>query len=285
MKTQNGQTDSTHTNSIKLNGWHPRPTAGLEGVAVLVGLGLSERQARVYLSLLKAGSARVRLVAGLAVVPRQEAYGLLSELQQLGLARQNLTVPVSYSATPFVEGVRLLLEQKTAELTTLTMKANQLTGNLPQTQLAVAPITPKPCFGEVSDGERGKQYQTAIEQANVSVWVVSSWVRFRQFSFRFETQLKAALKRDVMLWFVSEKPPSHRLPRWINPTLPKYKFELKTTPNPPDAAIAIFDGTQAAIAFNKDACITQGIDLWTTHPALVAVCQAYFYRVWGSIRG
>ena len=88
-----------------------------------------------------------------------------------------------------------------------------------------------------------------------------------------------------MLWFVSEKPPGHCLPRWINPTLPKYKFELKTTPNPPDAAIAIFDGTQVAIAFNKDACITQGIDLWTTHPALVAVCQAYFYRVWGSIRG
>lgn len=257
----------------------------LEGASVLVGLGLSERQARVYLALLKAGSAKARVVAGLAGVPRQEAYGLLSELQQLGLARQNLTVPVSYSATPFVEGARLLLEQKTEELTTLTMKANQLTGKLAQTKLAVAPIASKPCFGEIFEGEGGKQYQTAIEQAVVSVWVVSSWVRFRQFSFRFETELKAALKRDVMLWFVSEKPPSHRLPRWINPDLPKYKFELKTTPNPPDAAIAIFDGVQAAIAFNKDACITQGIDLWTTHPALVAVCQAYFYRVWGSIHG
>ena len=48
----------------------------LEGVGVLVGLGLSERQARVYLALLKAGSGGARVVAGLAKVPRQEAYGL-----------------------------------------------------------------------------------------------------------------------------------------------------------------------------------------------------------------
>ena len=258
---------------------------GLGGVEVLVGLGLSGRQARVYLALLKKGDARAQPLARLARVPRQEVYGLLLELQQLGLVRQNLTVPVSYSPTPIAEGARLLLERKTEELTTLTVKANRLTSNLVQTQPSIAPIALKPCFGEVSDGERGKQYQTAIEQAVVSVWVVSSWVRFRQFSFRFETELKAALKRDVMLWFVSEKPPSHRLPRWINPELPKYKFELKTTPNPPDAAVAIFDGVQAAIAFDKNACITQGVDLWTAHPALVAVCEAYFFRVWGSIRG
>ena len=257
----------------------------LEGVGVLAGLGLSERQARVYLALLKAGGGGARVVAGLAGVPRQEAYGLLSELRQLGLARQNLTAPVSYNATPFVEGVRLLLEQKTAELTTITAKANQLTGNPAQTQLAIAPITPKPCFGEISDGEHGKRFQAAIEQANVSVWVVSSWVRFKQFSVRFETQLRAALKRDVLLWFVVEKPPSHRLPNWISPELPRYKFELKTTPNPPDAAIAIFDGKQAAIAFDQNVPVTTGMDLWTTHPALVAVCQGYFHRVWGSIRG
>ncbi len=258
---------------------------GLEGVGVLVGLGLSERQTRVYLSLLKAGGGGARVVAGLAGVPRQEAYGLLSELQRLGLARQKLTAPVSYSAMPFVEGVQLLLERKTEELTTLTLKANQLTGTLEQAQLSVAQIAPKPCFGEVLEGDGGKHYQAAIEQAQVSVWVVSSWVRFKQFSFRFETQLKAALKRDVLLWFVAEKPPSHCLPTWISSGLPKYKFQLKTTPNPPDAAIAIFDGVQATIAFDKNVSITGGIDLWTTHPALVAMCEAYFFRVWASIRG
>ncbi len=271
----------------KLTNPQASPHVDLEGVGVLVGLGLSERQARVYLSLLKAGGAGARVVAGLARVPRQEVYGLLSQLQQLGLARQSLTAPVTYSATPFVGGVRLLLERKTQELTAITLNANRLTSNLGQNQpaqLVVAPIAPKPCFGEITEGEDGKHYQTAIEQAQASIWLVSSWTRFRHFSYRFETQLKAALKRDVQLWFVAEKPPSHCLPTWINPSLPKYKFKLKTTPNPPDAAITLFDGTQAAIAYDKNACVTGGVDLWTTHPALVAMCEAYFFRVWGSIR-
>lgn len=176
----------------------------------------------------------------------------------------------------------MLLERKTEELTNLTLKANQLTSNPTQTQPIVAPIAPKPCFGEIVEG--GKHYQTAIEQAQASVWVISSWVRFKQFSCRFETQLRAALKRDVLLWFVAEKPPSHLLPKWITPALPKYKFELRTTSNPLDATIAIFDGTQAAIAYDKNAPIAQGVDLWTTHPALVAICEAYFFRVWGRLR-
>ncbi len=259
----------------------------LEGVGVLTELGLSERQARVYLALLKACGGGALVVARLAGVPRQESYGLLSQLQQLGLARKNLTIPTSYTATPFIEAARLLLERKTQELTAITLNANRLTSNLGQNQPAqpvIAPIAPKPSFGEIVEGEGGKHYQTAIEQAQVSVWVVSSWMRFRHFSYRFETQLKAALKRDVLLWFVAEKPPSHSLPTWINPSLPKYKFQLKTMPNSPDAAIAIFDGVQAAIAFDKNACVTGGIDLWTTHPALVAMCEAYFFRVWSSIR-
>jgi sugar-specific transcriptional regulator TrmB len=272
----------------KLTNPQAPPLVDLEGVGVLVGLGLSERQARVYLALLKAGGGGARVVSRLAGVPRQESYGLLSELQRLGLARQNLTVPASYTAAPFIEAARLLLERKTQELTAITLKANQLTSNLNQnqpTQPITAPTAPKPSFGEIIEGEGGKHYQTAIEQAQVSVWVISSWMRFRHFSYRFETQLRAALKRDVLLWFVAEKPPSHTLPAWIGSGLPKYKFQLKTTPNSPDAAIAIFDGAQTAIAFDKNACVTGGIDLWTTHPALVAMSEAHFFRVWGGIRG
>ena len=59
-------------------------TVGLEGVAVLVGLGLSVLQARVYVALLKAGPCRARVVAGLAVINRQEVYRLLVSWSRLG---------------------------------------------------------------------------------------------------------------------------------------------------------------------------------------------------------
>lgn|GEM_PF-1092789 len=253
---------------------------GLEGVEVLTGLGLSERQARVYLALLKVGGGRARIVSNLTGISRQDIYRLFGELLQLGLVRQNLTVPVSYSPAPVAEAMRLLLERKTEELTALTTKSSRLTEKLSQTATPIV-VAPKQCFGEVFEAERGERYRVTIEQAQGSVEGVFSWVRFRQFSFRFESELRAALGRDVALRFVVEVPAKQCLPRWINP-LPRYRFELKTLSDPPDAAIAIFDGVQAAIAFDSKVRVTQGIDLWTTHPAFNAICRAYFYRAWAN---
>jgi hypothetical protein len=204
------------------------------------------------------------------------------ELRQLGLVRQNLTVPATYTATPFVEASKILFEQRANELTLMSRRAQQLTADF--SQPPPIPVSAAPCFGTVCEAEGGRHYLKAIAEAQGSIEGVFSWVRFRQFCFRFEPELRAALKRDVALRFVAEKPNGHNLPRWIKP-LPKYRFELRTLLNPPDAAIVIFDGARTAIASDRNTRITQGIDLWTTHPAITAACQTYFYRVWGSTRG
>lgn len=81
-----------------------------EGVDVLVGLGLTDRQARVYLSLLKIGAARVRAIAEAAQFNRQEVYSLLASLHQLGLVQQSLTVPVNYTAIPIAVAIKILLD-------------------------------------------------------------------------------------------------------------------------------------------------------------------------------
>jgi Predicted transcriptional regulators len=255
----------------------------LEGVDVLVGLGLTGRQARVYLATVKLGGGKAQKIMEMSAVGRQEIYPLINSLKEMGLVQKNLTKPTTYIATPITQVTNLLLQNKTNQLGHLTQQTQQLTKILEQNIPCMQTLL-NPCFGTIFEADRGRRYIQAIEDAEGSIELVTSWVRFRQLSFSFETQLKAALKRDVALRFVAEKPPNHVLPRWINPRLPRYKFELKTTPNQPDAAITIFDGKQASIAFDKNVCLTQGIDLWTTHSALVAVCQAYFYRVWGSIR-
>jgi sugar-specific transcriptional regulator TrmB len=259
---------------------------GLEGVEVLAGLGLTGRQARAYLALLRAGDAKARVVASVAGVPRQEVYGLLLELQQLGLVRQNLTVPVSYAATPLSEAVKMLFEQKANELTLMSQKAKHLTKKLDQTpRLAMITAPPKPCFGSVSEGERGKKYQIAIEQTQHTIDALISWTRFKQLCFHFEAQLKDALKKGVAINIVTEKPTNHHLPKWVNPTLLKYpNFTLKTTLTPPDAAVTIFDHTQAAIAFNPSIRLTKGPDLWTSHPALTAPYQIYFNTIWAKTK-
>lgn len=256
--------------------------AGLEGVEVLEGLGLSGRQARVYLALLRVGDAKARSIAGLAGVPRQEVYGLLVELAHLGLVNQKLTVPISYSAKPLSEVIKMLFDQKECELALIARKAKKLTKKLNQTQpIAANNALPKPCFGIVSEGERGKKYQTAIQQTQHTIQATTSWTRFKQLCFHFETQLTDALKRGVKVSIVTEKPANHQLPKWVNPARQKYlHFKLKTITVLPEAAVTIFDCADVAVAFSPSIKLTKGPDLWTSHPALIAPYQTYFYSVW-----
>jgi sugar-specific transcriptional regulator TrmB len=251
---------------------------GSDGAGVLVGLGLSERQARLYLALLKEGKARARPLAVVAHVPRQEVYNLLLELRRLGLARQNLTAPATYTAAPFTEAAKILFERRANELTLMSREAEKLSDQLSQTH----PFPLSACFGAVFEGEGGRQYQKAIAEAQESIEGMLSWMRFREVCFHFEAELKAALKRGVHVRIAAEKPPNHQLPKWLN-TLENGAFELRTMPNPPVAVFAVFDGAKVAVAFNSAARLSRGPDLWSTHPGLAAVCRGYFDRHWATL--
>lgn len=252
----------------------------IEGVEVLVSLGLSNRQARVYLALLKAGYAKAKTTAELAQVERQEVYNLIEDLKLTGLIEQNLTVPTSYTATPITEAIKLLLEQKTNQLITVTKNAKQLATKLNQPQNTALNII-QPCFGTICDGYRGKKYLKAIQETQQSIDAVTSWVRFKQQSFRFENPFRAVLKKDVELRFVIEKPLNHQLPKWVKATQKKHdNFKIKTQPTQLGASITIFDQNKAAIAFNANVSLSKGPDLWTTNPTLTTLCQAYFDTVW-----
>jgi sugar-specific transcriptional regulator TrmB len=250
-------------------------------VEVLVGLGLTVGQARVYLVLLKVGIARAQVVARLASVHRQEVYCILENLQQIGLVHQNVTVPATYSATPIDEGIKLLLDQKTSETTLISRKAKRLAQKLSPTTNLQPYETAKPCFGAIFEGDRGKKYCQAIEEAQNSINIISSWTRFKKTCFLFEAQLKAVLKKDITLQIVAEKPPNHHLPRWVNLAAAKYpNFKLKITPNHLAATFTIFDQNTAVVAFSPNTLFTKGPEFWTTHPALILTCQCCFDTLW-----
>ena len=252
------------------------------GLGVLVGLGLTGRQARVYLALLKTGDAKAKAIASFSQVHRQEVYRLIDSLQQLGLVQRNITVPTTFMATPIGEGVKLLLEQKTSELSVMCQNAKKLTKKLSQngsfTPLA---IDLKPCFGTVFEADRGKKYRRAIQETQQSIEAATSWNRFKQLSIHYETQLQNALRKGTAIRIVTDKPPNHHLPKWIKASLSKNSnFKLKIQPNMPDAAITIFDQKNVAIAYNPNTSLTKGPDLWTNNPTLTAMSQAYFNAVW-----
>jgi sugar-specific transcriptional regulator TrmB len=257
-------------------------SCGVGDVGVLVGLGLSVRQARVYLALLRAGVARVQVVSDLSHVHRQEVYRVLDVLQQMGLVQRKVSNPATFSVTPLSEAVKLLLGQKTSELCLVAKKAEQLTKRL---SLGVGgselELTLRPCFGEVVEADRGRHYKAAIKGVHKVFEAVTGWHRFKQLSIHFDTQLLGALRRGVTVHVVTEKPPLQPLPKWVGVAQSKYPlFELRTLPVLPSAAVTIFDHTQAVTAYNPNVSITKGPEMWTENTALTALAQVYFQRQW-----
>jgi len=251
---------------------------GLLGVEVLVGLGLSGRQARVYLALLRLGVAGVRVIAALCLVNRQEVYRLLDSLQALGLVERNVCLPATFKPTPIDVGVKLLLKRKSDQLSVMDQQAKQLTRKLSQNNLLTCPpVVAKPSLGTVYEANRGKKYRQAMQAAQHSIDIVVTWARFKQLTTHFETQLQNALKREVKVSIVTEKPPNLRLPKWVSAALSsKSNFKVKTSPDSPSASMFLFGCTLAAIAFDPNLHLFKGPDLWTNNPSIVALCQAYF---------
>jgi sugar-specific transcriptional regulator TrmB len=256
---------------------------GFDDVGVLVGLGLSVRQARVYLALLRAGVARVQVVSDLSRVHRQEVYRVLDVLQQMGLVVRKVSNPATFSVTPLSEAVKLLLGQKTCELDLVAKRAEQLSKRLSSSAGSLEEFTLRPCFGEVVEADRGRHYRVAIKGVHKVFEVVTGWRRFKQLSIHFDTQLLGALRRSVAVHLVTEKPPLQPLPKWVSVAQAKYPlFELRTMPEQPTAAITIFDHKQAAIAYNPNISLTKGPEMWTENTALAALAQAYFKTVWAQ---
>ncbi len=259
---------------------------GLVGVGVLVGLGLSGRQARVYLAALKLGGGRVQAIADLSLVSRQEIYRLIGGLQEMGLVQKHITNPTTYTATSFAEVAELLLEQKTTQLSSLTQQISQLTDRLNRNAGCTAgSVDLKPCFGTIFEADRGKKYRQTLLATSRSMEAIVSWRRFKQINMHNQDQLQSALKNGVTLRIVAEKPANHHLPKWIKPALIKYpNFLFKIQQTTPSVAVTIFDQKTADIAFNPNSSLTKGPDLWTATPSILALCQEYFNANWNHAK-
>jgi len=289
MKTSSCQNDNAQIRvtkschpSIALN-VHQRLIISDDGV--LAGLGLSGRQARVYLALLRLGVAGARTIAALSLVNRQEVYRLLDGLQGLGLVQRNVCLPATFRATPIDVGVKLLLKRKSSQLSVMNQQAKRLTRKLSQNHLLTCPTlsATKPSLGTVYEANRGKKILQALQTAQHSIEVVVTWTRFKQLTTHFETQLQNALKRDVAVSIVTQKPPNLRFPKWVNAALSsKSNFKVKTSPDSPSASMFLFDGAVAAIAFEPKLHLFKGPDLWTTNQSITTLCQAYFNTVYNA---
>jgi sugar-specific transcriptional regulator TrmB len=252
---------------------------GIEEVKTLEGLGLSRRQARVYLALLKIGEAKANAVSNVSLVNRQDIYIVLESLQQIGLVQKRITYPSTFTATPINQALQMLFQQKMQELKIINKKIKTLIKkyNQPTKQTDNQDQT---CLGTVFEGDHVKKNRNAIQNAQQSIDVITTWKQFRQIATLYENQLKAALKKGITIRIITQKTPNQTLLQWIKSATKDSNFQLKILAIRPTATLTIFDNTQGVIAFSNTATPKTGPHLWTTNAALITLTQTYFNTIW-----
>lgn len=248
-------------------------------IETLIWLGLTGRQARVYLALLKLGTAKAKTIAKLSLVNRQEIYRVIDSLQEKGLVERRITEPASFTPTPINEGLQALIQRKTKEFSKVRLITKRLTEKFSQGTLVPSPENP--CLGKISEGDHGKKLSQALENVHKTMDIVITWQRFTKEFTIFDALLKKALRKKVMLRVITQKPEKEAPPTWITQALTKKtNFKLKTQLNRPPVTAAIFDEKTIILALSATSDLKNGPSLWSNNPIIVTLIRIYFEHMW-----
>jgi sugar-specific transcriptional regulator TrmB len=96
-----------------------------EDLCILTQLGLTPRQAEVYLTLCKLEYATARTCAKRLQIARAEIYRAIPILEKLGLIKRIITTPTTFKATQLTEGLSILLQRNIEKHNKIQAKADE----------------------------------------------------------------------------------------------------------------------------------------------------------------
>jgi sugar-specific transcriptional regulator TrmB len=249
----------------------------------LTGLGLTERQAKVYLALLRIGPSKAEAISIASSVYRPEVYRVVDSLQEIGLAEKHLSTPTMFSAVPINKAVEALISRKNIELKETYKKAKSLIHRLDKEnrpakrKLAESPIL------VISENEYFKKMRCNVEKSRSSVDVIATSEKLRSWFFLFDGLLEKMLRRNVAFRVITEEHENRLLPKNLVPfSESSFGFELRTVPEAPLASVVIFDNIEVSAIINMTDSLTNKTCLWSNNESWLALCQGYFNSLWAQ---
>jgi sugar-specific transcriptional regulator TrmB len=249
---------------------------------VLIDLGLTKVQARLYLALVKSGSSRISAISKISKVARPETYRNLSKLQKLGLVEKIVKVPVEYKAAPLKEGLSLLLKAKTKHYERVRSEVKMLRSTAEIEKPDKKKQEESPDFVLVPESTVVQKIKTAIEKAQLSIDVVLSWKRFsRGIASTFAESIEVAWAKNVKCRFIIQNHlKSKTAEQLVQFCREKPCCQIRFIHNQPKTIFGIYDKKEiSVIAFSKTD-LPDSPSLWSKNSSLIALGQECFERLW-----
>ena len=251
------------------------------GLSVLSKLGLTKRQAQVYMASTQLGKTTAAKIAQTLQIDRSEVYRTLNRLERMFLIQRMLGKPTVYEAFPISETITILLNQHAKKQNTIQAEAKKLLDKIEKhsqeekTQEESKFILR---FHPISN----QKFSDAVDYTQMSSDVITNWKLGVKSLFHTQIEVfNKAIERGVEFRYIINIPKNeeiHPFYRNLN------NFSVKRSRTVPELTVVITDKKEVSLLIIK----TQGRrkevvqELILTDPLIVAIFQEYFELKWRS---
>ena len=252
-----------------------------ESTDLLLGLGLTLNQARVYLAILKLEKTTVAQVAKFSKVRREDVYRILPSLEKMGLIERLLGKPTEIRATPISDALSLLVVEEKNK------SDDRLTGMRSSVQRLSLKDWKQPILGEESiyiliAEKKAILAKTSelIRSSRKEVALIGDKTRLIPILSQFANECKQAIKKGAQIRLIFEgESPDGLLKEKVQKLIDGSSVHIKFYHAPLNHFI-MSDDKEALITASKESGLGESPSLWTNNGNLVGVLRTGFEFDW-----
>ena len=246
----------------------------------LTEMGLTLRQAKIYLCLIRTGKQKATTLSKIANIDRSNTYQALAQLHKKGLVTKILGKPTVYEAIDIQEGIATLLEHQKEQYNKINEKAEKLL------QL----IHPKKAlsYRELEEFKIAK-YGKETELKKIGLCCVTAkesidlLLNKKTFHVGVVGNIEPhieAMKRGVKYRMIIEKIEPKQIPKTFQKLRAELNFQIKYICNTPNAEMVIRDKNSGFISLLPNRDIGKKPILITKNVGCIEIFQTFFDTMW-----
>jgi sugar-specific transcriptional regulator TrmB len=249
-------------------------------IEILRAWGLTIPQGKVYLALTRLSTETTAgKISSFSKMARTDVYRVLAELHEIGLTEKVIAAPTKFKAFPISKAILILTERRTKKTLELQLKAEELIrlleSRIPEEthqegQFRIIPKTEALLL----------RVKEAVNNAQESIDLIFNWTAFPRAIYLIAEELEQALKRNVNIRFIVNKPEDAKWPETVQLFMKYKSFKLRALPNSPITRLGIYDRKKVFIASYLTPNFARATALMSTNRGLVEIVQCYFEETW-----
>lgn len=249
---------------------------------ILIRLGLTTSQARIYLALSQLGQSSITTIAKTAHVDRGETHRVITRLEEKGLVERIIVRPAQFRTISLKDLLSSLIRNRRNEIAQIEREATELISRYPkdrdQTKQERELTVFFPKAGTAAE-EIEKNISNVKRSINALTSIATQETVDQTIPSGQDDPWVKALERGIKLTLIMQKPwKENKVPRKVKRYIPYPNFRLWYIPSPPVAEIIIHDEKEVWIKMAGDVF---GKTSWilSNNQCIVALARDYFDRI------